>query len=166
MDTEAPAGAKSQTVVDYTGKGRCLLADSLRRKSERMKQPHIVGVGIVCFFFGALVQAGLAQAKKPSFSPGLLKEKAANEAATVLLDGALQLADTGSWERIAVGRAWYLGGDKTKGQQIFDAVTGNRKWRTAIGSVSAASMLRQENGTRPGRRSIGHLRSMRVTTLE
>ena len=41
-----------------------------------------------------------------------------------MLDGALQLAENGSWERIAVGRAWYLGGDKAKGQQIFDGVTG------------------------------------------
>jgi tetratricopeptide (TPR) repeat protein len=39
-----------------------------------------------------------------------------------MLDGALQLAENGSWERIAVGRAWYLGGDKAKGQQIFDGV--------------------------------------------
>jgi tetratricopeptide (TPR) repeat protein len=44
-----------------------------------------------------------------------------------LLDGALQLAEDGSWERIAVGRAWYLGGDKAKGQQIFDSVTSSRK---------------------------------------
>lgn len=39
-----------------------------------------------------------------------------------MLDGALQLAENGSWERIAVGRAWYLGGDKAKGQRIFDGV--------------------------------------------
>jgi hypothetical protein len=44
-----------------------------------------------------------------------------------VLDGALQLAGNGSWERIAVGRTWYLGGDKTKGQQIFDGVTAGRR---------------------------------------
>jgi len=92
-----------------------------------MKQSHLVGVGVVCFFVGALVQAGLAQTRKPAFSPDLLKGKAAKEAATVLLEGALQLAEGGSWERIAVGRAWYLGGDKAKGQEIFDAVTGGKK---------------------------------------
>jgi hypothetical protein len=27
------------------------------------------------------------------------------------------VAGDGSWERIAVGRAWYLGGDKAKGQE-------------------------------------------------
>ncbi len=39
----------------------------------------------------------------------------------------MKLAEDGSWERIAVGRAWYLGGDKAKGQQIFDAVTSSKK---------------------------------------
>src|SRR6185295_6890731 len=92
-----------------------------------MKQSHILGVGVVCFFVGALAQAGLAQARKPTFSAGLFKGKAANEAAAALLDGAFQLAETGSWERIAVGRAWYLGGDKAKGQEIFDSVTGGKK---------------------------------------
>ena len=92
-----------------------------------MKQSPIVGVGVVCFFVGALAQAGLAQARKPTFSPGMFAGKTAKENATVLLDGALQLAGSGSWERIAVGRAWYLGGDKAKGQEIFDAVTGSKK---------------------------------------
>jgi tetratricopeptide (TPR) repeat protein len=44
-----------------------------------------------------------------------------------MLEGALQLAESGSWERIAVGRAWYLGGDKAKGQKIIDEVTGGKK---------------------------------------
>ena len=92
-----------------------------------MKPSHIVGVGVVCFLVGALAQAGLAQAGKPTFKPGMFAGKTANENATVLLDGALQLAGSGSWERIAVGRAWYLGGDKAKGQEIFDGVTGSKK---------------------------------------
>ena len=92
-----------------------------------MKQSRLVGVGLACFAVGALVQAGFAQAKRATFSPDLLKGKDAKEAATALLDGALQLAEGGSWERIAVGRAWYLGGDKAKGQEIFDAVTGGKK---------------------------------------
>ena len=92
-----------------------------------MKHSQIVGVGVVCFLVGAFVQAGLAQASKPTFKPGMFTGKTANETAAVLLDGALQLAGSGSWERIAVGRAWYLGGDKAKGQEIFDAVTGSKK---------------------------------------
>ena len=92
-----------------------------------MMQRHLVAVGLVCFAVGALVQAGFAQARKPTFSPDLFKGKDAKEAASTLLEGALQLAGTGSWERIAVGRAWYLGADKVKGQAIFDAVTGSKK---------------------------------------
>ena len=92
-----------------------------------MPQSRLVQVGLACFALGVFVQAGFAQAKKPTFSPELLKGKDAKAAATVLLDGALQLAENGSWERIAVGRAWYLGGDKAKGQEIFDSVTTSKK---------------------------------------
>ncbi len=83
---------------------------------------------VACFALGALAQAGFAQGKKPAFDPSLYyqgKEPAA--AAAALLDRALVLAENGSWERIAVGRAWYLGGDKAKGQQIFDGVTAGNK---------------------------------------
>jgi tetratricopeptide (TPR) repeat protein len=73
------------------------------------------------------VQAGLAQKGAPAFSPDLYKGKEPKVAAAALLDGALQLAGSGSWERIAVGRAWYLGGDKARGQKIFDEVTSDKK---------------------------------------
>ena len=92
-----------------------------------MKQWRLWGLGLGCFVLGALVQSGLAQSRRPTFSPDLFRGKDAKTAATVLLDGALQLAEDGSWERIAVGRAWDLGGDKTKGQQIFDGVTAGGK---------------------------------------
>jgi len=92
-----------------------------------MKPSRLMGVGLVCLVAGALAQAGFAQAKRPAYSPDLFKGKAPKEAAAALLDGALQLAENGSWERIAVGRAWYLGGDKAKGQQIFDSVTSGKK---------------------------------------
>ena len=82
-------------------------------------------VGLVCFVLGALVQSGLAQGKKPTYSPEMFKGDPKMVAAG-LLDGALQLAESGSWERIAVGRAWYLGGDKARGQKIFDEVTGSK----------------------------------------
>lgn len=92
-----------------------------------MKQSRLLGIGIACFVLGAMAQAGLAQAKRPTFSPDLFKGKEPTEAAAALLGGALELAGGGSWERIAVGRAWYLGGNKPKGQEIFDSVTGNKK---------------------------------------
>ncbi len=43
-------------------------------------------------------------------------------AGKVLLQKSLVLAADGSWERIAVGRAYYLAGMKSEGQAIFDAV--------------------------------------------
>jgi tetratricopeptide (TPR) repeat protein len=91
-----------------------------------MSKRHAFGIGVVCFALGALVQSGLAQANK-TYAPDLFRGKPPAAAAAALLDGALQLAGDGSWERIAVGRAWYLGGDKAKGQQIFDGVTSSKK---------------------------------------
>ena len=92
-----------------------------------MKQWRLLVFGLVCFAVGALTQAGFAQAKNPTYSAGLFKGKETKEAAAALLDGALLFAEDGSWERIAVGRAWYLGGDKAKGQEIFDLVTSGKK---------------------------------------
>ena len=93
-----------------------------------MRHWRLFVLGVACFVLGAVVQSGFAQkkdTKKPAFSADLLKGDA-KAVATVMLDGALQLAESGSWERIAVGRAWYLGGDKVKGQQIFDSVAGSK----------------------------------------
>ena len=91
-----------------------------------MKHSRSVVVGLTCFLLGFAVHSGIAQSKRLTFTPDLIKGKDSGEAATALLDGALELAEGGSWERIAVGRAWYLGGDKGKGQQIFDAVSSGR----------------------------------------
>jgi tetratricopeptide (TPR) repeat protein len=94
-----------------------------------MKNWRMIGVGLVCFALGTVAQTGIAQKKndKPTFSADMVRGKDPKAAAAALLDGAQTLAGTGSWERIAVGRAWYLGGDKAKGQQIFDAVISGSK---------------------------------------
>ena len=91
-----------------------------------MKSARLAAIGLACFAAGALSHAGLAQGKKPAFDATIF-EGSAPAVGTKMLDGALVLAEQGSWERIAVGRAWYLGGDKTKGQQIFDGVTSGKK---------------------------------------
>src|SRR5215831_21127303 len=88
---------------------------------------HRSTIGFVfAFILGVLVHATLAQKKGPVFSTDLYAGREPKLAAAALLDGAMQLAENGSWERIAVGRAWYLGGDKAKGQQIFDSVTSKK----------------------------------------
>jgi tetratricopeptide (TPR) repeat protein len=92
-----------------------------------MKQSRLIALGLARFAVGVLTQAGFAQAKKATYRADLFKGREAKEAAAALLEGALQLAEDGSWERIAVGRAWYLGGDKAKGQEIFDLVTSGKK---------------------------------------
>ncbi len=48
-------------------------------------------------------------------------------AAKALLQQALTLAGDGSWERIAVGRVYYLAGMKNEGQVIFDQVLSNEE---------------------------------------
>jgi tetratricopeptide (TPR) repeat protein len=92
-----------------------------------MQNWRVFVFGVACFTFGVVAQSGIAQKGRPVFGVDIYQGKDAKAAATALLDGALQLAEDGSWERIAVGRAWYLGGDKAKGQQIFDSVTGGKK---------------------------------------
>lgn len=92
-----------------------------------MRQFSVATIAVACFASGVLSHILLAQGTKPVFRIDLVRSKGAQEAGSALLDGALQLAENGSWERIAVGRAWYLGGDKTKGQQIFDGVTATKK---------------------------------------
>jgi len=92
-----------------------------------MKHWRVFGLGLACFALGVLVQSGFAQGGKSGFDPGVYQGKDPKAAATAMLDRALTLAENGSWERIAVGRAWYLGGDKAKGQQIIDGVTGGKK---------------------------------------
>jgi tetratricopeptide (TPR) repeat protein len=92
-----------------------------------MRQLAIVAIGGICFASGVAIGPLLAQTGKPTYSSDQIKGKAAKDAAILLLDGALQLAETGSWERIAVGRAWYLSDNKMKGQEIFDLVTASKK---------------------------------------
>jgi tetratricopeptide (TPR) repeat protein len=56
----------------------------------------------------------------------LYRGKSKQEAAKNLLELARKQAGKGSWERIAVGRLYYLGGMKAEGQAIFDEVTAKK----------------------------------------
>ena len=91
-----------------------------------MKQSHVIWIGVGCFALGALTQSALAQSGRPTFSLEIVKGKDAATAAAVLLEGALQLAEEGSWERIAIGRIYYLSGSKPEGQAIFDDVLAHK----------------------------------------
>ena len=76
------------------------------------------GVIAVALF---VVGIGVGYAAKPI---DLLSYRAQpkEDAARALLRQALVQAGDGSWERIAVGRVYYLGGMKSEGQAIFDQV--------------------------------------------
>lgn len=58
--------------------------------------------------------------------PSVYRSKSKQEAARALLEQARIQAGKGSWERIAVGRVYYLGGMKAEGQSIFDEVLGKK----------------------------------------
>jgi tetratricopeptide (TPR) repeat protein len=63
---------------------------------------------------------------KPTVTADLFAGKPAAEAAANLLAASKTLAEKGTWENIAVGRAYYLSGKKAEGQAIFDAATGKK----------------------------------------
>ncbi len=92
-----------------------------------MRRFGLVALSVMCFAGGVATHALVAQSGKLTYNADDIKAKSPKDAATTLLDGAMQLAEDGSWERLAVGRAWYLGGDKAKGQTIFDIVTNGKR---------------------------------------
>ena len=63
---------------------------------------------------------------KKGFDTSVYRSKDKKEAGRALLDLAKQQAGKGSWERIGVGRVYYLGGMKSEGQAIFDQVTAKK----------------------------------------
>jgi tetratricopeptide (TPR) repeat protein len=83
---------------------------------------RITAATAAAFLFAAGI--GMAHgAQKPAPTPATYQEKAPQDAGKALLELALaQAGKNGSWERIGAGRVYYLGGLKTEGQAVFDAV--------------------------------------------
>lgn len=63
---------------------------------------------------------------KKAFDTSLYHSKDTKDAGRALLELAKQQAGKGSWERIGVGRVYYLAGMKAEGQAIFDEVTAKK----------------------------------------
>ena len=125
-----------------------------------MKRHWIAGVAVSCLMAG--VALGVASQRMAGIDT--IRGKPAKEAGLAALTAAEQLAGDGSWERIAVGRVYYLSGDKTRGQAIFDAVTSGKQnggdWQR-IGEVYAAA-----GDTKQANESFGKcLLSIQKTTL-
>ena len=84
-----------------------------------------VALLIVVFTLGIGIGA-FARGSKAAVDSSMYKGKSKKEAAAALLEVAKPQAEKGSWENIAVGRAYYLGGMKQEGQAIFDKVTSGK----------------------------------------
>jgi tetratricopeptide (TPR) repeat protein len=80
-------------------------------------------------FAASLLISGVSfAAPKPGVSPSFFTGQEPAKATAALLEFARgQVAAEGTWERIAVGRVYYLTGRKAEGQQIFDEVLGGKK---------------------------------------
>jgi tetratricopeptide (TPR) repeat protein len=70
----------------------------------------------------SLLVAAAGYAKGNKVDSSAYKGKSKQDAAKALLEVAKLQAGKGSWERIAVGRVYYLGGMKPEGQAIFDSL--------------------------------------------
>lgn len=85
-----------------------------------MKARFVI-VAMVIFALGVAV--GFAAKKIESAT---YRNQPKELAAQQLLEIAKRQAGKGSWERIAIGRVYYLGGMKAEGQAIFDQVTAKK----------------------------------------
>jgi len=79
-----------------------------------------MAVALAAVFALGVAVGAVARGKAPA--PELFRGQTKDAAARALLDIARDQAGKGSWERIAVGRAYYLGGLKKEGQEIFDSL--------------------------------------------
>ena len=79
---------------------------------------------VVCAVFVAGIAAGAFGAKK--FDNSIYRGKSKKEAGQALLQLAQKQAGKGSWERIGIARAYYLGGMKSDAQAIFDDITAKK----------------------------------------
>jgi tetratricopeptide (TPR) repeat protein len=90
-----------------------------------MKTVKILAFATAFFALGFL--ASSIWAKNLKVDPNTFLGKESKAAAAALLSVAETQAGDGSWELIAVGRLYYLSGDKAKGQIIFDKVAKGAK---------------------------------------
>jgi tetratricopeptide (TPR) repeat protein len=82
-----------------------------------MRRVHAVLI-LAAFLVGVAV--GIAASGSKKVDPMMYVDRDPKEAALGLLTMALKQAGNGSWENIAVGRVYYLMGDREQGQGIFD----------------------------------------------
>lgn len=105
-----------------------------------MKPGHVLVIAAVCLLLG--FSLGLSAKDRPA-GVGFFRGKPPKEAGKAALVEAERLAENGSWELIAVGRVYYLSGDKAKGQAIFDRIISKKPeggdWQRLGGVYAEAS---------------------------
>lgn len=83
--------------------------------------------------------------------PSTYRGKSREDAAKVLLEKARMQAGDGSWERIGVGRVYYLGGMKSDGEAIFDQVLAHKP---AASDVFRIARIYREGGDWPKAKAL------------
>jgi tetratricopeptide (TPR) repeat protein len=114
-----PAQASS-SAINAIMPGRSSRPGPIDKGECSMKFRFAVMAGVL---FVSGIAVGYAAQKT---APSLYRDKGSQEAARALLELATEQADGGSWELIAIGRVYYLGGAKAEGQAIFDKVLAHK----------------------------------------
>jgi tetratricopeptide (TPR) repeat protein len=81
-------------------------------------------IGALVLMFALGIAVGVAMAR--GLDTAIYHGKQPKDAGRALLELGRKQAGKGSWERIGIGRVYYLGGMKAEGQAIFDEVTSRK----------------------------------------
>jgi tetratricopeptide (TPR) repeat protein len=91
------------------------------------------------------VSIGFAAAKYKGAGIDVIRGKSDKDAGLAALAEAEHLASGGSWELIAVGRVYYLTGEKARGQALFDFVTNGKPGGTDFERIAGVYAEAGEN---------------------
>jgi tetratricopeptide (TPR) repeat protein len=92
----------------------------IQQQGHAMKPSLVAVIAASSLLMG--VSIGLA-AKYQGAGIDVIRNKPDKDAALAALTEAEHVANGGSWELIAVGRVYYLSGQKARGQELFDYAT-------------------------------------------
>lgn len=109
---------------------------------------EIRSIAVAGILFVSGIAVGYAAQK---IDPALYHGKPKPDAAKALLEAARAQAGDGSWERIAIGRIYYLGGSKSEGQAVFDDILSKKH---AASDVFRIARVYRESGDWPKAKSL------------
>ncbi len=114
-------------------------------KGTAMKLRQVI---VAAALFSGGIAVGYASQKVDT---SLYHGKSKADAAKGLLEAARVEAGDGSWERIGVGRVYYLGGMRSDGQAIFDQVLAHKP---AASDVFRIARIYREGGDWPKAKAL------------